>query len=490
MPICLRTIAGAGIILHIAATSAAAIGLCITPVTLVDPANPDTPELISNARSFPGSAWPVFYASGRLEAWMLDEHGKLRRPTEFPTDLINDKFVAEPTGRVVGTKRYGHQIYVQDPANGRFVSLNGTEKEAIGMVSMASWITNWNATLVATSMGLFALTNDVPIPALKRVEVEPGPVGPLAYIFDLPRNHAAALVTGDGRLLILDAMNRVHDVPGVQIKKGQWLLRVSEIENSNRLLVEGSHQTWTVSMRQQADASLPNQAREITTLKHDGSGILQYYKAVGQYLVYGTPDRWLSLGGPAILRLDDDLVSVEGSRGLSDYPSIHDIPSRGLVVVQTFKRLYKYDGKGPLEPIAGSLASEIGDFPQVHDITSQHRVLAITSSGLYELTLEGKLVRIPPPPELEGAKFHQLAEMPASQIAVVFTNRGIFAVDQTGTFSHVTGDDHIDLGAVGPSLVTRIPARETLFFSTYGNAGQFMIVDTGKNPQGACAAIQ
>jgi hypothetical protein len=492
--ILVRAIAGAAvslaIVVRMAIASATASSLCIVPVPLTDPAGLQA-HLIAS-KGFPGSPWPVFYETGAWLAWMLDEAGQLARPKEFPTTNLAGDFVAEPAGRVIGTKRYGRQVYIQDPANGRFIGLDGTEKEAIGVVSMASWITDRRATIVATSTGLYALSDDATRPALNRIELaEAVPIGRVTGIFDLPNNHAAALTTADGRVFVLDAGNRLHEVSGVQIGKHDWFLGVRETEHPDRLLIQGSRQAWTAPMRSHGDGPpLPDQAREITTMRPDGSGVLRYYPPVGQYLVYGTPDRWFDFLGRAMFRLDDDLVAVEGSRGLSDYPFIREVPSRGIVVVETFGRLYRYDGKGSLEPIAGSLETEIGRFPRVHDLTSQGKVIVITASGLYELTLEGKLVRLPPPRELEGAKFFELAEMPAARLAVVFTNRGIFQIDAAGGFSRVTGDAHIDLGMTGPNLVLPIPTRDTLFFSTYGKGGQFMIMDRGSERQSACVGTQ
>ena len=141
MQIHVRTIAGAtvslAIVVRMAVASAMASSLCVVPVPLTDPAGPQAHHLISS-KSFPGSPWPVFYETGAWLAWMLDEAGRLARPKEFPTTNLAGDFVAEPAGRVIGTKRYGRQVYIQDPANGRFIGLDGTEKEAIGVVSMAS----------------------------------------------------------------------------------------------------------------------------------------------------------------------------------------------------------------------------------------------------------------------------------------------------------------------------------------------------------------
>ncbi|MGP0093873.1 MAG: hypothetical protein ACLPKB_28610 [Xanthobacteraceae bacterium] len=477
---------------HAAAATVEAARLCIVPVPLRDPDNPIARRALrhaSIATVFPGSPWPVFDEFGPPGTWVLNRRGQLELPDEFPRNGLADRFVVEPSGRVIGVSSYGKQIYVQDAADGRFVGLDGADQKAIGRVAWASWVTGRRATLVATSKGVFTLEGQGPAPTLKPLEIaDAASIKNVGRIYDLPAHRAAALGTYDGRVFLLNADNQLRAVPGLQMTAPDWFLSIEQVDHPERLLVQGSRQTWTVPLRRDGDASVPGQAREISSLVHDGSGRLQYYSAVRQYLVYGTPNRWFG-PGPALLRLDDDLVAVEGSRGLPDHPFVRDVPSRGIVVVQTFGRLYEYDGNNPLRPIPGSTEAEIGRYPRVHDLTGQDKVIVNTISGLYELTAEGNLVRLPLAPELEGARFRELAELPASHLAVVFTDRGIFELDPAGALTRVRGDSRVDPGTTGPNLIARIPVRETLFVSTY-HSGQFMILDKDRAGREACAAAR
>jgi hypothetical protein len=486
-------IAGVSILLAFARvepTTAEAAQLCIVPVPLRYPDDPFARRFLthySRARVFPASPWPLFAQAGAPGplTWVLNEQGQLERPAGFPIDL--DSFVTEPFGRVIGfwgaTDR--KQVYVQDAASGRFVGLDGTDKKTIGVVSKAAWISSLRATLIGTSDGVFALEGEGPTLLLRPLEFT-GAVRlrNVGWIYDLPIHGAAVVGIYDGSVFILNSDNRLREVPGFQIPAHNWGARFGEVEHPSRLLIQVKGQTWTVPLLREGDTTIPGLARRITSPKSGTAG-LQYYSAVRQYLVYGTPDRWFSFS-PALLRLEDDLVAVEGSRALQDHPFIQDVPSRNFVVVKTFGRLYAYDGKTALKPIPGSSEAEIGLYPWVHDLASQNKVIVKTISGLYELTLEGRLDRLPLPSELEGAKFHELVEMPASHLAVVFTDRGAFGLDAAGALARVRGEHGIDFGVAGPELIAHIPVRETLFISTF-RSGQFMILDEDKAGNEACA---
>jgi hypothetical protein len=488
------TIAGAGMLLmlvHAGAPAAEAARLCIVPVPFRDPDNPYFPRFATHflmTRTFPGSPWPVIQQSNAPgpASWTLNERGQLQRADDFPHSL--EDFVVEPSGRVIGFWWAREQLYIQDAATGRFAGLAEADEKTIGRVATAAWISSRRATLVGTSKGIFTLAGDGPSPTLKPLTLTGASgIEKIGRIFDLPLSNAAAVATYDGRVFVLASDDRLHEVPGIQVSVNSWLMRINEVGGPNRLLIERSDQTWTAPLRGKDTEAIPGAARKISRVVPDGSS-LNYYPAVGQYPVYGTPDRWFSYG-PALQRLDDDLTAVKDSSGLYDHPFLRDISSRGIVVVQTFSRLYTYDGKGRMKPIPGSTEAEIGQYPWVHDLAGQNKVVVVTINGLYELAPEGRLVRLPLPPELAGAKFHELAEMPASHLAVVFTDRGIFGFDAAGTFSRVTGDRGIDFGGIGPELVMHIPVRETLFVSTH-HSGQFIILDENKAGPGACLGAQ
>ncbi len=472
-----------------ATTIALAARLCIVPVPLGAPDKcygPGNPPLIMVARSFPGSRWPTFTSWGACgRTFVLNDKDKLEVPHGFAIGLY-DTYVTEPSGRVVGLwPVHGRaQLYIQDPATGRFVGVNGSDVKTIGTVSRAAWISGRHATLVATSTGVFSLAGD-PIPKVSRLDLTGAAIGEVNWVSDLPLHHAAAIGTNGGSAFILNPDNSVREVPGLPIPSRNWGTRFSEIGNPDRLLIEANEELWTAPLRRDGNATLADRAHRITSYVFDGN-VLQYHPAIGQYLVYAKRDSWLS-SPRSLFRLADELTPIGGSAGL-DHPFIRDIPSRGIVTVETFNSgIFTYDGKGALKPIPRSAAADIGVHPKVYELTGQNKVVVLTISGLYELTAPGGLDRLPLPSELEGAEFDQLAELPASHVAVLFANRGAFELDPAGRLSRIPGGEGVDFGIAGVDVVERIPIRETLFVSTY-HGGSFMILDQDKVGPGACAA--
>jgi hypothetical protein len=310
-------------------------------------------------------------------------------------------------------------------------------------------------------------------------------IGHAHWINDLPSHQAAAIGTDGDRTFIFNSDNRVNEVPGFQIPPRNYSTRFSEIDHPDRLLIQTNEELWTAPLRREGNATIPDQAHRITSYVFDGN-VLQYYPAVHQYLVYAKLDRWFGQG-PVLLRLQDELTPIEGSTGL-DHPFIRNIPSRGIVSIETFgSGIYTYDGTSALKPVAGSTKAEIGEYPKVYDVIGQDRVIVVTTRGLYELAAEGHLNRLPLPSELEGAKFNQLAEMPESHLAVIFTDRGAFELDPAGGLSLIRSGEGVDFGIRGVDTVTLIPVRETLFVSTY-HSGSFMILDPDRAGKGACSA--
>jgi hypothetical protein len=464
--------------------------LCIVPVPLRFPYkfySPGHPPTIMQARTFPGSRWPIFRPWGAPGSviLVLNEKDELEVAHEF-TDFLYD-YVTEPSGRVVGLWPVGDraQLYIQDPSNGGFIGLDGTDQKTIGIVSRAAWISSRRATLIGTSTGLFSLTAETPIPAVSRLDLTGAAIGKVDWINDLPLHGAAAIGTNGGNAFILESDNRVREVPGFRIPPRNWGTRFSEIVDPDRLLIETNEELWTAPLGGEADATIPDRAHQIASYVFGGN-ILQYYPATHQYLVYAKLNGWL--GGPrALLRLQDKLTPVAGSVGL-DHPFIRNLPSRGIVTIETFNNgLYTYDGKTELKPIPDSTKANIGAYPKVYDVPSQDKVIVVTIGGLYELTAEGHLARLPLPPELEGATFNQLAELPESHLAVLFTDRGAFELDLAGRLTRIRGGEGVDFGIRGVDIVTRIPVRETLFVSTY-HSGSFMILDQDRAGEAACAA--
>jgi hypothetical protein len=464
--------------------------LCIVPVPLAPNKvySPGYTPLIMQTRTFPGSRWPIFRPWGALNRLlMLNEQDQLENPDGFPIDLYD--YVTEPSGRVVGFWSGGTpaQLYIQDQATGRFVGLEGTDKKTIGAVFTAGWISSRRATLIGTSTGLFSLAADDPIPKVSPLDLNGAIIGQVHWINDLPAHHAAVIGTDGDRAFILNGDNRVNEVPGFQIPPRNYSTRFSEIEHPDRLLIQTNEELWTAPLRREGDATLADQAHRITSYVFDGN-VLKYYPAIHQYLVYAKLNRWFS-PSPALLRLQDGLTPIEGSTGL-DHPFIRNIPSRGVVSIETFSSgIYTYDGTSALKPVAGSTKAEIGEYPKVYDLVGQYRVIVVATRGLYELTAEGHLNRLPLPPELEGAKFNQLAEVPESHVAVIFTDRGAFELDLADNLLRIRGADGVGFGITDVDTVTLIPVRETLFVSTY-HSGSFMILDSGKAGEVACAVAR
>jgi hypothetical protein len=464
--------------------------LCFIPVPLAPNKvySPGYTPLIMQVRTFPGSRWPIFRTWGASSLLLvLNEQDQLEIPHGFPIDLYD--YVTEPSGRVVGFWSGGTpaQLYIQDQATGRFVGLEGTDKETIGVVLTARWISSRRATLIGTSTGLFSLAADDPIPEVRRLELNGGVIGHVSWINDLPSHQAAAIGTDGHQAFILNADNRVNEVLGFQIPPRNYSTRFSEIDHPDRLLIQTNEELWTAPLRREGDATIPDQAHRITRYVFDGN-VLQYYPAVHRYLVYAKVNRWFS-PSPALLRLQDELAPIDGSTGL-DHPFIRNIPSRGIVSIETFSSgIYTYDGTSALKPVAGSTKAEIGEYPKVYDLVGQHRVIVVATRGLYELTAEGHLNRLPLPPELEGATFNQLAEIPESHLAVIFADRGAFELDPAGRLLRIRGADGVGFGITDVDTVTLIPVRETLFVSTY-HGGSFMILDSEKAGEAACAVAR
>ncbi len=472
--------------LHSAAAIAAPARLCIVPV-LLSPASkhysPYRQPSLEMAHIFPGSRWPLFTAwgAGQLN-YVLNENDQLEVPALTPYG-----YVTEPSGRLVGfsAKKGAAQLYIQNPADGRFAGVDGTDDKAIGFVSSAAWISSRQATLIGTSTGLFLMT-DEPTPAIQRLVVTGSAVGRVQWIGDLPLHHAAALGTEGGSAFVLGPDNRALEIPGFQIPR-TWGAEFAEIGDPDRLLIQAGKELWTVPLRRDGDATIPGRARQITSYVFEGS-VLQYYPAIQRYLVYARTDGWMT-SQIALLELRDELTPVAGSTGL-DQVFIRNIASRGIVTVETFKRgVFVYDGKSDLKPVPHSTEIEIGSYPKVYDVAGQGKVLVLTSSGLYELNAANRLDRLPLPVELEGAKFDQLAELPASHVAVVFTDRGPFELDPAGTLTRIPGGENPDSVVIGVAFAKRLPVREALFVSTF-NHGSFMILDERKAGSGACTATR
>ena len=460
--------------------------LCFVPVPLAPNKiySPGHVPTIMLTRTFPGSRWPIFQPWGALNRLLvLNEQDQLEISDGFPMDFYD--YITEPSGRVIGLWKgaASAQLYIQDPANGRFAGLEGTDKKTIGVVLTAGWISGRRATVIATSIGLFSLAADDPIPKIRRLNLAGVAIGQVRWINDLPSHQAAAIGVEGGRVFILNSDNRVNEVPGFQIPPRNHSTRFSEIGHPDRLLIQTNEELWTALLRRENDATIPDQAHRITSYVFDGN-VLQYYPAVHQYLVYAKLNRWFSQT-PALLRLQDELTPVQGSAGL-DHPFIRNIPSRGIVSIETFGGgIYTYDETSALKPVAGSTKAEIGEYPKVYDLVGQDRVVVVTTRGLYELTAEGHLNRLPLPSELEGAKFDRLAEMPESHLAVIFTDRGAFELDSADRLLRIHGADGVGFGITGVDTVTLIPVRETLFVSTY-HSGSFMILDPDRAGKAAC----
>ena len=145
---------------------AEAAQLCTVPVPLHllnKPFGAPYRPNFTSARTFPGSRWPFFQTSGAPGPliFVLNEKDQLQLSAELPANLHN--FVTEPSGRVVDFRGASNraQIYIQDPANGIFTGLDGSDGKTIGIVSTVVWISGRGAT-IATSKGLFSLTSDDP----------------------------------------------------------------------------------------------------------------------------------------------------------------------------------------------------------------------------------------------------------------------------------------------------------------------------------------
>jgi hypothetical protein len=483
MQLCIRVIAL--VILMMIANNVAAQthNFCVVPVLIGDSGEARDGYNVANVKSFPASPWPVIYRSNFFSpdgvGWTFAGSQRLQRNEKFPKDEFHDGFAEEPSGRIVGFwAGPQQQIYFQDKKTGDFIPFDKTDAITIGRVNAAAWITVLNGTLIATSKGLYLLKGD----ALLSVEVDT-PAGKFSEVYDLPHYKGAALTTSDGRLVILDGAEQVHEVADLKItKKSDYFIRVDEVTSTNELLVQAAYQNWIVPMYSVGESFLPNPAITTASLNRNGAGILRLYPSIGQFLVisgYGD----MALAG--LHRLEKDkLVAVDGSQGLTDYPSLKEVPSYHLVIVETFTRLYRYDGNGPLTPIQDYDAAKMGKYPRVHDLPSLGKVLVISAGGVFEMAPDMSLKPIALPAELEGAKFEQLVELPASHVAVVFTNRGVFTLNANDQLSRVAGDRRMDLGSSEPSPVSLIPVREELFVDAHN--GQFLVRDEIIAGAGSC----
>lgn len=475
-----------------AAAMADAARLCIVPVPL-SPADqhysPHGPPTIMQVRIFPGSRWPMFYTWGMTtRTFVLNEKDQLAVPHGFAIDLLGN-YLSEPSGRLIALSpgRGRPQVYIQDPASGSFFGLPGTDDKAIGFVTRAAWVSSRQATLVGTSTGIYSLAGE-PTPSVRRLELTGAAISKVYWIDDLPLHRAAAFATDAGSVFILNSDNSVREVPEFRSSNPYAGTRFREIDRPDRLLIEADMDLWTAPLRREGDLTIPGHAQELTSYVFDGN-ILRYYPAIHRYLVYAKLNSWFS-GGPSLLRLDDELTSVEGSAGLG-YVLIRDIASRGIVTIETLKGgISTYDGKGAVKPVPHSSAAEIGAYPKVYELAGQdNKVVVLTISGLYELTAAGELVSLPLPAELKGAKLDRLAELPASHVAVVLSDRGAFELAPNGGLSRIEGATGIDFGIAAADAVARIPVRETLFASTY-HSGAFMILDREKAGEGACTSAR
>ncbi len=472
-----------------AAQTADAARLCIVPVPL-SPADqhysPHGPPTIMQARIFPGSRWPAFYTWGMsTRTFVLNEKDQLEAPHGFAIDLLGN-YLSEPSGRLIAfwPVRGRPQVYIQDPANGSFIGLPGTDNEAIGFVSRAAWVASRHATLIGTTAGIYSLAGD-PMPTIRRLALTGPAIGKVFWIDDLPLHRAVGLATESGSAFILNSDNSVREVPGFRASRPYAATRFREIDDPDRLLIEANEDLWTAPLRREGDVTTPGQAQQLASYVFEGN-VLQYYPAIHRYLVYARFNSWFS-ASPSLLQLDDKLTPVEGSSGFG-FTAIRNVASRGIVTIETLKGgIFTYDGKGAVKPVPHSSAAEIGAYPKVYELTGQdNKVVVLTISGLYELTAASELHRLPLPAELEGAKFDRLAELPASHAAVVFSNRGAFELDPDGRLSRVEGAPGVDFGIAGVDAVARIPVRETLFASTF-HSGSFMVLDRDRDGEGACA---
>lgn len=470
--------------LHGAAAIGASARLCIIPVPPSPASKHYSPQpILEMARVFPGSRWPIFTAWGAGSLYyVLNENDQLEIPA-----LVPFGYVTEASGRLVAFagRKDTAQLYIQNPANGRFVGVEGTEGKTIGIVSGAAWISSRNATLIGTSTGLFTLTDD-PTPAVHPLTVAGAAVGHMHWIDDLPLHHAAVIGAGGGSAFVLGSDNRAREIPGFQMPPHAGV-RFREIADPDRLLIEADTELWTAPLRREGDAAIPGRARQITSYVFEGN-TLHYYSAIHRYLVYARTNGWLPQP-PALLELRDELAPVAGGTGL-DHAYLRNIASRSIVTVETFKSgIFIYDGKGALKPVAHSSEAEIGPYPRVYNVIGQGKVFVLTARGLYELSAANGLDRLPLPTELEGAKFNQLAELPASHVAVVFTDRGPFELDPAGTLTRIVSGERPDSVVTNVTFATHIPVREALFVAT-SHHGSFMIFDTDKARSGACAATR
>lgn len=467
--------------------------LCVVPVPVDSNPSTNSPglQIPSTAK---GMEYPLLYDRGIGPGWRLTKERNLEpieRNGGFPNSYL-DKFVIEPSGRVIGYAHMSPVVHVRAPGGDRFQPLpidgfNPDPRNRRDSVIAMAWVDHLGGTVISTGLnGVQLLKGDgvSTLPGLKAVEI-----GKVFSIKDFPEIRAVALVDDAGSVFLLDWTGRARNVSsrGVFERFSQRDARVRiRVDGPNRLVITRNEIDSVFALQATEEGLVSALVGRYPRPENTNGGL--YYPAVGERLVYGYRSMGSKDAGPPLMRLTDaGWVPVEGGdrENLGESARFFEIRSQHSVIVRGWEGgLYRYTGQGTLIPIADSSPADIGRFPDILEVRSLGKVVVAGTGGIFELTTDNRVVPLPPPLGIDLGRVNRMAELPVSGVLIIFGTGGIFALDRAGNFAPIRGADPVRHNAHNVSVLPLAKRNEILVDAA---GAFFMVLDEEVAGQGACA---
>ena len=406
--------------------------------------------LARDAIMLPGVPKPILYPwfAGR-SAWTVSGDNRfeaLQGP--FPSSSLLDEFAVETaTGRVLGARSNG--VYAFEPERGQFrllvPALRGGRRGEIESdtdfrsVHGITHVARLGMTLIGTENGVFQLAGEDVQPLTGAGKRE---VGVVYKIIDLPVHRAVILVGRHRALLRHDGgtVESLADLSGGLFSSDDYVVRAWESRQPGRILLRGQKRLLEIEMRQSQRGFSPGHS---SALASSSSNITLNDLATrsGDYLLLGRSP-WSGQG--RIRRMEADGFHAVVGEGI-EWPRsggvrMQDVTTRGLVLISGGDRLYAYDGSR-VSALPGTEPDRIGQFPRVHEMPSIGMVILQTDRGLFELTATHQVepLRLPFPRGEDGYLSLALSELPAAHIGLIATRTNLYAMTPDGVVRPIRG---------------------------------------------------
>ena len=415
----------------------------------------------------------------------------------FPGNTLDDVFVQEPSGRVLGFQEdLGRNAFVYglDRSTNDFTVLTtvGDAMNPHTVSAPPAWLTLFGGTAIpfksvgqSRKHGIDLLQGDR-ITALDLDGLDK--IDGISNLFDLKSLGMAAIATYGGHVYIVDERKAVAKIEGIDLpsdnKSPDVVSSISSESGSNYLVVSTSHrEAFYVPISVRDGLHVAGRAHRIdfvATYENRDGLVWQDFPELGGYFAYG-----YLLGGlfsshkSALYRLEGgvpakvsatDLFALNG--GLKYLESRNEI----LIWNTSEARLY---GKSGVHAVTGW--GDLGAGTKfVFDLGSIGKTVVTGAldgpKGLYELTSDNALRNVPMPPDVSDKIVWNIIDLPDSHAAILFTDHNVLALDKDGRVTHIRSEENVDRSDLVLSFTNAayIPGRREVFF---GEHNHFVIRD-------------